>query len=228
MVLVRSGKLAIQGPHSERILQPQTDVDLKSIKYYRFAHGKVYGVPALVSRTGYTGEDGFEVYVSPDFAPNIMRKLVEAGVKPCGLGARDTLRLEAKMALYGNDIDDTTTPLQADLAWIVKLEKGDFMGRDILQREKSEGPPRKLVGFEMLDRGIARHGYDVYVDGVKAGTVTSGTQTPFLKKAIGMAYLPPDRTAPGTEFEIDVRGRRLRAQVVPMPFYKRPRGAASL
>src|SRR5262249_29797974 len=150
-------QLALQGPNAQRILQPMTDVDLPSIKYYRFGTGKVDGAPAIVSRTGYTGEDGFEVYVAPSEAPRTWRKLIATGeVQPCGLGARDTLRLEAKMALYGNDIDATTTPLEADLPGIVKLEKGDFFGRDVLQREKAEGPRRKLVGFEMVDRGIAR------------------------------------------------------------------------
>jgi aminomethyltransferase len=193
-------QLAVQGPEAKRVLQPMTDVNLADIKYYRFAQGTVDGARAIVSRTGYTGEDGFEVYVAPDDGPRIMRKLVDAGVKPCGLGARDTLRLEAKMALYGNDIDDTTTPIEADLSWIVRLEKGDFAGRDVLQREKEEGPRRKLVGFEMMDRGIARHGYPV-VDGKdEIGVVTSGTHSPTLKKAIGLAYLPLDKTAQGTEF----------------------------
>ncbi|PYQ48720.1 MAG: glycine cleavage system aminomethyltransferase GcvT, partial [Acidobacteria bacterium] len=158
-------QLALQGPNSEKILQPLTDVDLSSMKYYRFARGKVDGANAIVSRTGYTGEDGFEIYVAPSDGPRVFKKLVAGGdVTPCGLGARDTLRLEAKMALYGNDIDHSTTPLEADLGWIVKLEKGDFMGREVLEREKSEGPKRKLVGFEMVERGIARHGYPV-VDG---------------------------------------------------------------
>ncbi|HKR65442.1 MAG TPA: glycine cleavage system aminomethyltransferase GcvT [Thermoanaerobaculia bacterium] len=214
-------QLAVQGPESERILQTMTDVNLPDIKYYRFGQGTVDGAPAIVSRTGYTGEDGFEVYVAPEDGPRIMRKLIDAGVKPCGLGARDTLRLEAKMALYGNDIDDTTTPLQADLAWIVKLDKGDFTGRDVLAREKQDGPPRKLVGFEMIDRGIGRHGYPI-VDGKdEIGVVTSGTHSPTLKKAIGLAYLPLDRSAPGTEFSVLIRGKETRARVVPTPFYKR-------
>jgi aminomethyltransferase len=214
-------QLAIQGPEAERVLQGMTDVNLAGIKYYRFDQGTVDGAKAIVSRTGYTGEDGFEIYVAPGDAPRLMRKLVENGVKPCGLGARDTLRLEAKMALYGNDIDDTTTPLQADLAWIVKLEKGDFTGRDVLQREKEEGPARKLVGFEMIDKAIARHGFPV-VDGSKEiGVVTSGTHSPTLKKAIGLAYLPLDKSAQGNEFTVLVRGKEARARVVPTPFYKR-------
>ena len=214
-------QLAIQGPDAERVLQTMTGVPLADIKYYRFDRGQVDGAPAIVSRTGYTGEDGFEIYIAPEHAPRIMQKLVDAGVKPCGLGARDTLRLEAKMALYGNDIDDTTTPIQADLGWIVKLDKGDFAGRDTLEKEKKEGPPRKLVGFEMIDRGIARHGYPV-VDGKdEIGVVTSGTHSPTLKKAIGLAYLPLDKSAAGTEFMVLIRGKETRARVVPTPFYKR-------
>jgi aminomethyltransferase len=214
-------QLAVQGPNAERVLQTMTDVALPPIKYYRFDRGNVDGAPAIVSRTGYTGEDGFEIYVAPEDAPRILQKLVDAGVKPCGLGARDTLRLEAKMALYGNDIDQTTTPIEADLGWIVKLDKGDFAGRDVLQREQQEGPRRKLIGFEMIDRGIARHGYPI-VDGKdEVGVVTSGTHSPTLKKAIGLAYLPLDKAAPGSEFNVLIRGKETRARVVPTPFYKR-------
>ena len=214
-------QLALQGPESEKLLQPMTDVDLAPMKYYRFAKGNVDGAPGIVSRTGYTGEDGFEVYVAPEHAPRIMQKMIDAGAKPCGLGARDTLRLEAKMALYGNDIDATTTPIEADLGWIVKLDKGDFNGRDVLEREKSEGPRRKLVGFEMVDRGIARHGYPIVDGSEEIGVVTSGTHSPTLKKAIGLAYLPLDKSAPGTEFMVLIRGKETRARVVPTPFYKR-------
>jgi aminomethyltransferase len=215
-------QLAIQGPEAERLLQPLIpDLTLADIKYYRFGRGTVDGAPAIVSRTGYTGEDGFELYVSPEDAPRIMRKLVELGAKPCGLGARDTLRLEAKMALYGNDIDHTTTPIEADLGWIVKLEKGDFAGRDVIAREKEEGPRRKLVGFEMIDRGIARHGYPVVDGSEEVGVVTSGTHSPTLKKAIGLAYLPLDKSAQGSEFSVLIRGKETRARVVPTPFYKR-------
>ena len=215
-------QLALQGPNAERILQPMTDVNLSAIKYYRFDIGKVDGAPAIVSRTGYTGEDGFEVYVAPSEAPRIWRKFLGTGeVHPCGLGARDTLRLEAKMALYGNDIDETTTPLEADLAWIVKLDKGDFFGRDVLQREKAEGPRRKLVGFEMIDRGIARHGYSIVDGSEEIGVVTSGTHSPTLKKAIGLAYLPQGKSALGSEFTVLIRGKETRARVVATPFYKR-------
>jgi aminomethyltransferase len=215
-------QLALQGPEAEQILQPLTDVDLGSMKYYRFACGKVDGARAIVSRTGYTGEDGFEIYVAPADGPRIFKKLLATGnVTPCGLGARDTLRLEAKMALYGNDIDHSTTPLEADLGWIVKLEKGDFMGRDVLERERAEGPRRKLVGFEMVDRGIGRHGYPIVDGSEEIGVVTSGTHSPTLKKAIGLAYLPLDKSAPGTTFTILIRGKEARARVVPTPFYKR-------
>ncbi len=214
-------QLALQGPEAEQILQPMTDVQLAPMKYYRFAKGTVDGAPAIVSRTGYTGEDGFEVYVAPEHGPRIFRKLIAQNVTLCGLGARDTLRLEAKMALYGNDIDHSTTPLEADLGWIVKIDKGEFMGRDVLQRERAEGPARKLVGFEMVDRGIGRHGYPVVDGSQEIGVVTSGTHSPTLKKAIGLAYLPLDRSAPGTEFSVLIRGKETRARVVPTPFYKR-------
>jgi aminomethyltransferase len=214
-------QLAIQGPASEKILQPMTDVPLAPMKYYRFGKGHVDGAHAIVSRTGYTGEDGFEVYVDPIHGERIMRKLIEAGAKPAGLGARDTLRLEAKMALYGNDIDHTTTPIEADLGWIVKLDKGPFAGSDVIAREKAEGPRRKLVGFEMVGRGIARHGYPVVDGAEEIGVVTSGTHSPTLKKAIGLAYLPPDKTAPGSEFDVLIRGKETRARVIPTPFYKR-------
>jgi aminomethyltransferase len=216
-------QLAVQGPDAERLLQPMTDVALAPIKYYRFGTGSVDGAPAIVSRTGYTGEDGFEIYVAPEHGPRIMKKLIDAGALPCGLGARDTLRLEAKMALYGNDIDHSTTPLEADLGWIVKIEKGDFMGRDVLEREKAEGPRRKLVGFEMIDRGIGRHGYPIVDGSTEIGVVTSGTHSPTLKKAIGLAYLPLDKATPGTEFSVLIRGKETRARVVPTPFYKRPK-----
>jgi len=214
-------QLAIQGPQAEAILQTMTDAELGGIKYYAFVNGSVDGAPAIISRTGYTGEDGFEVYVAPEHGERIMRKMVDGGAVPAGLGARDTLRLEAKMALYGNDIDHTTTPIEADLGWIVKLDKGEFAGSDILAREKAEGPRRKLVGFEMIDRGIARHGYPVVEGGEEIGVVTSGTHSPTLKKAIGLAYLPLDKSAQGTEFSVLIRGKETRARVVPTPFYKR-------
>jgi len=223
----RYALLALQGPAARDVLQSLTGANLADLKYYWFTNGEVANVLATISRTGYTGEDGFEVFVPPATAERVWDAILNAGrsagVVPAGLGARDTLRLEASMRLFGNDMDETTTVVEADLGWIVGWKKPEFLGRDVLQKQKADGAPRKLVGFEVVDRAIARHGYDAYVDGAKAGIVTSGTQTPFLKKAIGMAYLPADRTATGTEFDIDVRGRRARAKVVPMPFYKRPK-----
>jgi len=221
----RYALIAVQGPRARQILQPLTGIDLTSMKYYWFAHGEVAGIRTTVSRTGYTGEDGFEIFVPPAAADRCWQALLDAGrdsgLIPCGLGARDTLRLEAAMRLYGNDIDDTTSVLEADLGWIVGWKKDDFIGAEALRRQKAEGVSRKLVGFEMVDRGIARHGYDVYINDAKAGVVTSGTQTPYVKKAIGMAYVPASHAAAGTDFDVDIRGRRTRARVVPLPFYKR-------
>jgi aminomethyltransferase len=221
----RYALMALQGPAARDVLQALTGAPLGDLKYYWFTTGEVAGVAGTISRTGYTGEDGFEVFVPPAAAERVWDAVLQAGrpagVVPAGLGARDTLRLEAAMRLYGNDIDETTTVLEADLGWIVGWKKAEFIGDEVLRRQKQDGVARRLVGFEVLDRAIARHGYDAYVGGTKAGVVTSGTQTPFLKKAIGMAYLPAGHASPGTEFEIDVRGRRVRAQVVPMPFYKR-------
>ena len=223
----RYALIALQGPVSREVLQPLTGVDLSSIKYYWFASGEVAGVRATISRTGYTGEDGFEIFVPPASAGRVWDAVLQAGkpagVIPAGLGARDTLRLEASMRLYGNDMDDTTTVMECDLGWIVGWKKEDFLGADVLRRQKAEGVTRKIAGFEMLDRAIARHGHDAVEGNRKIGHVTSGTQTPFLKKAIGMAYLPIGKTDLGSEFEIDVRGRRARARVIPMPFYKRAR-----
>jgi len=220
-------QLALQGPLAEKVLQRMTELDLPAMRYYRFARGKVEGIDAIVSRTGYTGEDGFEVYVAPEAAEGIARRILEHGrgdrVLPTGLGARDTLRLEAKMALYGNDIDDTTTPLNADLGWIIKLDKGEFIGRDVLEKQIERGIDRLLVGFEMVDRGIARHGYPVVEGENQIGIVTSGTHSPTLKKAIGLAYLPPGKAEVGAEFTVLIRGKEARARVVPTPFYKRSR-----
>ena len=221
----RYALLAVQGPEALGIVQTLTAVDLGSIKYYWFAHGEVANVRATISRTGYTGEDGFEIFVPPQSADRVWQAIIEAGepagLIPCGLGARDTLRLEAGMRLHGNDIDETTSALEADLGWIVGWKKDDFIGAPVLREQKAKGVSRKIVGFEMLERGIARHGYDAYVGGAKVGQVTSGTQTPFLRKAIGMAYVPVEHSVPETEFDVDIRGRRARARVVAMPFYKR-------
>ncbi|MBS1817764.1 MAG: glycine cleavage system aminomethyltransferase GcvT [Acidobacteria bacterium] len=221
----RYALIAVQGPRAIDVVQPLTGIDLASMKYYWFAHGEVAGVRATVSRTGYTGEDGFEIFVPPQMADKVWLALMQAGepvgVIPCGLGARDTLRLEAAMSLHGNDIDESTTPVEAGLGWIVGWKKESFVGSDVLKRQKAEGTTRKLVGFEMIDRGIARHGYPIVSGAEQVGIVTSGTQTPYLKKAIGLGYVPTALSAAGTELEIDIRGRRLKARVVPTPFYKR-------
>ena len=217
--------IALQGPRSVDILGRLTDEPIADLRYYRFLEGTVAGAPCLISRTGYTGEDGFEIYTPADGAEAIWNAALECGrphgLVPAGLGARDTLRLEARMALYGNDIDETTTVLEADLGWIVKWKKGDFVGREALLRQREEGVPRKLVGFEMTGRAIARHGYAALHDGVEVGRVTSGSFAPFLKKRIGMAYLPPKLGEPGTEFAVRIRDRAEPAVVVPTPFYKR-------
>jgi aminomethyltransferase len=220
----RYALIAIQGPAALEVLQPVATMDLREIKPFWFAHGEVAGARVTVARTGYTGEDGFEIFVPPAQADRVWRALLESGrpadVLPIGLGARDTLRLEASMRLYGNDIDESTTALEAGLGWTLGWNK-DFIGRDALRAQKDKGLTRKLVGFEMVDRGIARHGYRVVRGGQPVGVVTSGTHTPFLKKAIGMAYVPVEQSSPGTEIEVDVRGRVSKARVVSMPFYKR-------
>jgi aminomethyltransferase len=221
--------IAIQGPRAQEILQKLTPLELPRIAYYHFAEGEVNGHAATVSRTGYTGEDGFEVCVPNEQADPLWRRLLdagrEAGLVPAGLGARDTLRLEARMCLYGNDVDETTTLIEAGLGWIVSLDeaKGDFIGRGVLEAQKKGGAPRKLVGFEVTGRGIARHGYPVYLGEEASGIVTSGTYAPFLQKNIGLCYLPTPRAAVGTDFDVEIRGRRVPARVVPTPFYKRPR-----
>ncbi|MEX2178778.1 MAG: glycine cleavage system aminomethyltransferase GcvT, partial [Gemmatimonadaceae bacterium] len=213
--------LALQGPIAEELLNPLVDVDLPSIKYYWHTWGHVGGMHALISRTGYTGEDGFELYFDPRFADAIWNLLVGTGkVTPAGLGARDTLRLEMGMALYGNDIDDTVTPLEGNLAWLTKLKKGDFVGRDALLKQKEQGIPRKLVPFTVDDgRSIARHGYPVFHEGKLSGTVCSGTMSPSLGIPIGTAYLPPAGAKVGARFEVEVRGKRVSATVVKAPFY---------
>jgi aminomethyltransferase len=223
-------QIAVQGPDAISILQKLTALTLSEIKYYHFQEGTVDGVPSIVSRTGYTGEDGFEVYAAAEKAEQLWNKILDAGnfgsddgVLPCGLAARNTLRLEAGMCLYGHEIDETTTLLEANLGWICKLHKGDFIGRERLQKQKDEGIKRKLVGFEITDRGIARDGQEVLVGGAVVGRVTSGSPAPFLKKNIGMAYLPVEFAVAGQEIEIDVRGRLVGAQIVPLPFYKRPK-----
>jgi aminomethyltransferase len=223
----RYSQLALQGPRAQEILQRFTEVTLDALKYYRFTFGKVRGVDSLIARTGYTGEDGFEIYFAPEHSETIWSALLEAGkplgLLPCGLGARNTLRLEAGMCLYGHEIDETTTPWEARLDWICKLDKGDFLGRDVLARQKEKGVERILVGFEMLDKLIARDGYSVMDGERQIGNVTSGSPAPFLKKNIGMAYVPPALGAPGTRIEIDIRSTRAAARVVELPFYRRPK-----
>lgn len=221
-------QLALQGPDAVRILQKLTEQPLADIKYYHFTKGKVDNVAAIISRTGYTGEDGFEVYAAAEKADQLWKRILEAGefgsetgVLPCGLGARNTLRLEAGMALYGHELNENTTLLEANLGWICKLDKGDFIGRDALANQKQSGVKRKLAGFEVTDRGIARDEQDVVVGGQSIGKVTSGSPAPYLKKNIGFAYLPVEYTSVGQEIKIDVRGRLVGAQVVKTPFYKR-------
>ncbi len=211
--------LALQGPEAAGILKNFTDADLSGLKYYRYVVGEVDGFYAVISRTGYTGEDGFELYVRPDDAAPLWRRLVDAGATPAGLGARDTLRLEAGMCLYGNELDAETTPLEAGIGFAVHLDKEqEFVGQEALRREEEEGLRKKLVGFKVEGRGIARHGHPVAVDGEAAGTVTSGTQSPTLGEAIGLALV-----APGVEdsFEVVIRERPVPARAVPLPFYKR-------
>lgn len=221
-------QLALQGPDAESILKELTDEPLENIKYYHFKAGRVDNVDSIISRTGYTGEDGFEVYAAAEHGERLWTKILDAGrfgseegILPAGLGARNTLRLEAGMALYGHDLTDTTTLLEANLGWICKLDKGYFIGRDVLARQKAEGVRRKLAGFEVTERGIARDEYDVFVNDQHVGKVTSGSPAPYLKKNIGFVYLPTEFTSIGQEIKIDVRGRHIGAQVVKTPFYKR-------
>ena len=221
----RYALLALQGPAALSVLQPLTGLELAEMKYYRFAPGEVASVRATVSRTGYTGEDGFEIYVPPAAAERVWNALLDAGrdagVLPCGLGARDTLRLEAGMRLCGSDMDEHTTVLEAGLGWIVGWTKDDFLGAGALRRQKAEGVSYALAAFEMEPRAIARHGYPVLRGDGQVGVVTSGTFTPFLRKAIGFARVPADMAAVGGSFDVEIRGRRARATVVPEPFYKR-------
>jgi aminomethyltransferase len=217
--------LALQGPKAIDILQPLTDVRLSDLRHYHFARGRVLNVDAIVSRTGYTGEDGFELYFSADKSEPVWTGLLEAGVPlglvPAGLGARNTLRLEAKYLLYGNDMDGTTTLLEAGLGWIVNFEKTEFIGRDALLKQKREGIKRRLVGFEMLGKDIARDRYPVFVHGREVGHVTSGSPSITLKTNIGLAYLPSENASIGTTFQVAVRNKTSEARVVRTPFYKR-------
>ena len=211
--------LALQGPEAADLLQNLTATDLSTLKYFRFADGEVAGVKTIISRTGYTGEDGFELYLPSDDAPRVWRALLEAGATPAGLGARDTLRLEAGMCLYGNELDPETTPLEAGIGFAVHLDKEqEFIGQDALRKEKEDGLRKKLVGFEVEGRGIARHDHPVKVEDETVGRVTSGTLSPTLNRAIGLALV-----SPGVEdrFEVVIRERSVEAHTVPLPFYKR-------
>ena len=218
-------QLAVQGPLAIKALQKLTSIDLSAIPYYHFTHGEFAGEPdVIISNTGYTGAGGFELYFYPEAALKIWDAVFEAGaefgIKPVGLGARDTLRLEMGFCLYGNDLDATTSPIEAGLGWITKFVEGkNFINRPMLEQQKREGVTRKLVGFEMIDRGIPRHGYGLCdAEGNAIGTVTSGTMSPMRKIGIGMGYVKPEYSKPGTEICIDVRGRKLKAQVVKPPF----------
>jgi len=221
----RYAQLAVQGPRALDTLQKLTPVPLAPIGYYHFVDNAVRCVPARIARTGYTGEDGFEIYLPPADAARIWDEILEAGaefgIKPCGLGARNTLRLEAAMALYDHEIHASITPWEAGLGWIVKMDKGDFVGREALAKQKDRGVTRKLAGFEMTGRGIGRDGYEVCIDHVGAGWVTSGGPSPTLNKNIGLCYLPSAHAEPGRPIQIMVRGQAVDAVTVATPFYKR-------
>ena len=221
----RYAQIAIQGPKALAVCQKLTTTELAPIRYYWFQDGTFAGVPARIARTGYTGEDGFEVYVSPDTAVTVWEAILAAGAEfgiiPCGLGARNTLRLEASMALYGHEIDASISPFEADLSWIVKMDKPDFVGKTALSGQLAAGLTRKLTGFEMCERGIGRDGYEIEIDGDKIGWVTSGGPAPTLNKNIGLCYLPIEKTEPGTKIQIVIRGVAVQAVTVPTPFYKR-------
>ena len=218
-------QIALQGPRSLEIASRLTSSDLRPIKYYWFIDGEFAGAPARIARTGYTGEDGFEFYVAPDHAVAVWDSLMDAGkndgLKPAGLGARNTLRLEAGMALYGHELDATITPLDAGLDWIVRFDKGNFVGREALVKQKERGLTRKLTGFEMRGRGIGRDGYEVLVAGQPAGWVTSGSPSPTLNKNLGYCYLPPEHAKPGVKIEVLVRNQPVEAETITAPFYKR-------
>lgn len=221
----RYAQLALQGPLAEKILQPLTSLKLGEIRPFCFAFGEVSSVRCLVARTGYTGEDGFELYCDPTEAEVLWHALLEngrpRGLEPAGLGARDTLRLEKAYPLYGHELDETTTPLEAGLEWVTKLTKGPFIGRDVLLKQKQQGIGRKLVGLELLEPGIARHEYALFKNGRSIGRVTSGTKSPTLGKAIALAYVTIDEALLGNTIAVEIRGRKTRAKIVPVPFYRR-------
>ncbi len=219
--------LAVQGPQSVTLLQRLTNVDLSSIPYYHFVRGRLANVDMLISRTGYTGELGFELYFPPDPGPSIWQSIFDAGVSvgvgPVGLGARDTLRMEMGFCLYGQDIDTTTHPLEAGLGWLTKLDKGPFIGRDQILKAKQEGLKRKLVGFTIAGKAFPRTGYDIVVEGEKRGRVTSGTFSPTLEKGIGLGYVTVDQAKPGNRIDIDIRNRHTPAMVSTVPFLRKTR-----
>jgi aminomethyltransferase len=222
-------QLALQGPKAEVILQKLTDYDLSSIRFFKFAEDvEVAGIKALVSRTGYTGEDGFEIYCQNEDAPQLWKSILEVGkdegALPIGLGARDTLRFEANLALYGQELSPTITPLEAGIGFAVKVDKEvPFIGQEVLKKQKEEGTPRKIIGLEMIDKGIPRTGYEVFVNDEKIGEVTTGTQSPTLGKNIGLAIIDREYAQLDNVVEVQVRKRRLKAKIVATPFYKRPR-----
>jgi aminomethyltransferase len=221
----RYAQLALQGPLAETILQPLTSLRLGEIRSFSFAIGQVSSIRCLVARTGYTGEDGFELYCDPSGAETLWDALLESGepqgLEPAGLGARDTLRLEKAYPLYGHELDDTTTPLEAGLEWVTKLAKGSFIGREVLLKQKEQGIRRKLVGLELMEPGIARSEYALFKDGKSIGRVTSGTKSPTLGKAIALAYVTIEEAALNNTIEVDIRGRKTRAKLVSLPFYQR-------
>jgi aminomethyltransferase len=222
-VSAATGLIAVQGPRAEALVSRLADRDVTAIGYFRFAVGGVAGVPTLISRSGYTGEDGFELYVPWEETPRLWQALLDTGaaegVAPIGLGARDTLRLEMRYTLYGNDIDRTTNPLEAGLSWVVKPAKGDFIGRDAIEAVRTAGPRRRLVGLEMADRSVARHGYGVVKDGRALGVVTSGSYGPSVDRSIALAYVEAAHAAVGTDLAVEIRGTARAARVVRTPFY---------
>lgn len=222
-----TGLIAIQGPKAEVVLQKLTRQRLKALKFQRFTTGRVADIDSIISRTGYTGEDGFEIYYAAEHSEKLFEALLEAGkefdIQPIGLGARDTLRLEACLMLYGNDIDEQTTPIEANMSWTVKFEKGDFIGADILKQQKEEGIAKTIVGFTMGKGPAPRNGYKVFKNAKQIGSVTSGTMSPYLKKNIGLAHVAPEHSKIGSEIDIEVRGKNYSAQIVEIPFYKRKR-----
>jgi aminomethyltransferase len=223
----RYAQIAIQGPKATDVLRKLTNADLGAVKRYHFTDGKVSGAEARIAHTGYTGEDGWEIYVEPKEAVRLWKEIMgagrEQGIIACGLGARNTLRMESAMPLYGHEIDASITPWEAGLDWIVKLDKGDFLGREALVAQKEKGITRKLIGFEVTGRGIARDGYEVFKDGAAAGWVTSGGPAPTVGKNIGMCYLPLQEAVPGRAIDVMVRGRAVEAVTIPIPFYRRAR-----